>query len=198
MSLDSPEHDTESTTQPVISPPLDSSNSQHASHADLSDVVQPPNINAASPEGLTNNEELPIPPDTTDTQTGGKVKWRRQDEEPTLYIDQFVAVTKTYLYIFNYYIPDGRDKAIPMNSITNVQTDKETNVSYQRWGAGSMDLWWARDFGRWKNHDLCVIVTVDKGFFKRKGFTMESIEGFHVLKRAWKQSKGMTLTDKDH
>ncbi|GBC28335.1 hypothetical protein GLOIN_2v1542160 [Rhizophagus irregularis DAOM 181602=DAOM 197198] len=118
----------------------------------------------------TQEEELPIPPE-----------------------DKYIAITKTYLYIFNYYIPDGKDKSIPMTSIKNIQTDKEANLSdmsYQKWGAGSIDLWWAKDLGRWKGHDLCIIVTVDHGWVKRKGFTLENIEGLYILKKAWKTANG--------
>ncbi|CAG8476313.1 147_t:CDS:1 [Acaulospora colombiana] len=88
--------------------------------------------NLTSPEVLTENEDLSIPPDTAD-HYDVKVKWRRQDEEPVLYRDRFIAVTRTYLYIFNYYMPDGKDKAISMNNITDVQTDQEVRVSYQKW-----------------------------------------------------------------
>ncbi|CAG8619624.1 14545_t:CDS:2 [Racocetra fulgida] len=132
---------------------------------------------------LTDTEELPIPPDTEDHYSKTEVKWRKQDDEPVLYRDKYIAVTTTYLYIFNYYMPDGRDKAIALTSIKNIQTDKEANIS------------WAKDFGRWKGHDLCVIVTVDRGVVKRKGFTLENIKGLHVLKEAWKKANGLPYED---
>ncbi|CAB4483123.1 hypothetical protein RhiirA5_355897 [Rhizophagus irregularis] len=141
----------------------------------------------------TQEEELPIPPEFVDHYADVKVKWRKMDDEPLLYRDKYIAITKTYLYIFNYYIPDGKDKSIPMTSIKNIQTDKEANLSdmsYQKWGAGSIDLWWAKDLGRWKGHDLCIIVTVDHGWVKRKGFTLENIEGLYILKKAWKTANG--------
>lgn len=81
-------------------------------------------------------EELPIPPEFIDHYADVKVKWRKMDDEPLLYRDKYIAITKTYLYIFNYYIPDGKDKSIPMTSIKNIQTDKEaklSDLSYQKW-----------------------------------------------------------------
>ncbi|CAG8591613.1 3410_t:CDS:2 [Dentiscutata erythropus] len=162
-----------------------------AKHQDMSDA-------SGFTTELTNTEELPIPPDTVDHYAETDVKWRKQDDEPLLYRDKYIAVTTTYLYIFNYYMPDGKDKAVDLTSIKNIQTDKEANVSgwaFQKWGAGSIDLWWAKDFGRWQGHDLCVIVTVDRGMIKRKGFTMENIKGLHILKEAWKKANGLPYED---
>src|SRR3954468_11253394 len=90
-------------------------------------------VNTSKPQ---EEEELPIPPEFIDHYADVKVKWRKMDDEPLLYRDKFIAITRTYLYIFNYYIPDGKDKAIPITSIKNIQTDKEANLSdmsYQKW-----------------------------------------------------------------
>ncbi|CAG8457698.1 9803_t:CDS:2 [Paraglomus occultum] len=136
-----------------------------------------------------------IPPDTTDDSS--QIKTRRKlmlrDEEPVLYRDKYMAVSKTYLYIFHYYMPSGSEKAIPLTQIKNIQTDKEAKITdgqFQKWGSGGLNLWWARDFGRWRNHDLCVIVTVNHGLVKRKGFTMEDLEGLDILKKAWRNAIG--------
>ncbi|CAG8483099.1 6527_t:CDS:2 [Ambispora leptoticha] len=137
-----------------------------------------------------------IPPDTDEwgNTPGSKKRFRARDTEPILYQDKFVAISATYLYILNYFMPDAKDKAIPMTSIRNVQTDREARISdmaYQKWGSGGFDLWWARDLGRWKNHDLCVIVTVERDWVKRKGFTLEHAEGLKILKKAWQKAKGI-------
>jgi hypothetical protein len=101
-------------------------------------MFQPTNESVQTSEQLPTQEEgeLPIPPEFVDHYADVKVKWNKMDDEPLLYRDKYIAITKTYLYIFNYYMPDGKDKAIPMNSIKNVQTDKEANVSglsVQKW-----------------------------------------------------------------
>src|SRR3954463_6848726 len=44
-------------------------------------------------------EELPIPPEFVDHYADVKVKWRKMDDEPLLYRDKYIAITKTYLYI---------------------------------------------------------------------------------------------------
>ncbi|KAG9296517.1 hypothetical protein G9A89_015109 [Geosiphon pyriformis] len=141
-----------------------------------------------------------IPPDSDEwgNSPTSKKRFRSKDNEPVLYQDKFIAVSSTYLYIFNYYIPDSRDKAVPLTNIQKIQTDQEARVSdLSKWGSGSggFDLWWARDFGRWKNHDLCAIVTVNHGWVKRKGFTLESKEGLTILKKAWGKAKGLPHED---
>ncbi|CAG8596964.1 10828_t:CDS:2 [Ambispora gerdemannii] len=142
-----------------------------------------------------------IPPDTDEwgnTPGSKKKRFRARDDEPILYQDKFVAISATYLYILNYYMPDAKDKAISMTSIRNVQTDREARISdmaYQKWGSGGFDLWWARDLGRWKNHDLCVIVTVDRDWVKRKGFTLEHVDGLKILKKTWRKAKGISEQD---
>ncbi|CAG8486464.1 8183_t:CDS:10 [Funneliformis caledonium] len=191
----SPSNSPRISLQNAISEPVTSVSTENKTeNSTIIDKPLPPDppIKTAQNE----EEELPIPPEFIDHYADVKVKWQKMDDEPLIYRDKFIAITKTYLYIFNYYIPDGRDKAIPMTSIKNVQTDEEAKISdlaHQKWGAGSIDLWWAKDFGRWKGHDLCVIVTVDHGLVKRKGFTLENIEGLYLLKKAWKTAKDKML-----
>ena len=88
------------------------------------------------PLQTAHEEELPIPPEFIDHYADDKVKWNKMDDEPLMYRDKFIAITRTYLYLFNYYMPDGRDKAIPLTSIVNVQNDKEAKISdlsCQKW-----------------------------------------------------------------
>ncbi|CAI2172611.1 6237_t:CDS:10 [Funneliformis geosporum] len=190
----SPSNSPRISLQKPISEPVTSISTENTEKSTTIDKPLPPDppIKTAQEE----EEELPIPPEFIDHYADVKVKWNKMDDEPLIYRDKFIAITKTYLYIFNYYIPDGREKAIPMTSINNVQTDEEAKISdlaHQKWGAGSIDLWWAKDFGRWKGHDLCIIVTVDHGLVKRKGFTLENNEGLYVLKKAWKTAKDKML-----
>ncbi|CAG8529766.1 4468_t:CDS:2 [Paraglomus brasilianum] len=130
-----------------------------------------------------------IPPDTTDdsSQSRTRRKLMLRDEEPNIQTDREAKITdgqfqKWYengeLNVFGYIviINSGR------NNISFV-------ITFYR-GSGGLDLWWARDFGRWRNHDLCVIVTVNHGLVKRKGFTMEDLEGLDILKKAWRKAIG--------
>jgi len=107
---------------------------------------------------MAQEEELPIPPEFIDHYADDKVTWRKMDDEPLLYRDKYIAITKTYLYIFNYYIPDGKDKAIPMTSIMNVQTDEEaklSGLSYQKCG---QKIW---EGGKVTIYVLLLLLTMD-------------------------------------
>jgi hypothetical protein len=90
------------------------------------------------PETSGPDWQYDIPPDTTDdsSQSQTRRKLMLRDEEPVIYRDKYMAVSKTHLYIFNYYMPSAADKAISLTLIKNIQTDREAKITegqFQKW-----------------------------------------------------------------
>jgi len=122
----------------------------------------------------------------TSLRKNRKYSMVENDNELTLYSDQFIRVTSKGIYLKRYYTPFGWTKFIPFHKIENINFEPVSLWKSKINGMGLSTVWWATDWKRPFNKDKRRFMSITvKGECIRKGFSC--VDSAHVISLVHRQ-----------